>query len=262
MFDLARLGRVLHAYESYYKLKELLSRVVIEGRIERDVLLMDVNGIVNPNIVQMFNIILEKSSEIAFYNINISTHVPRFKDGVNIIRRELGPSIRESPLTRNYEEEVIITITRIIDYLFINFRIFLKNIALGIKKIDNFKSTYTDTFSLNIDLLFFFMIRSPDIHKGMLTDDILNSFARILNLNDKVYTEIKNVCNRGIIFIHREIYYICLYTAERRGDEQVNLKKPGSNKDLKAFKLSSIFGVQILLLITRKFRPYIGHTTN
>ena len=268
MFDPVRLGRVLIAYETYYKLMSIFPKeeneIISEGEKQtviskRIMLLKDEKGKVNPNIVQMFNIILEKlTNTYMFLNIgNIETHVPEFEAGVKIIIRELGPSIQN----RIYQDIIIIHITQIIDYLFRNFKIFLQNIADRIKKVDDplNKWVYKSMFTSNIDLLFFFMVSSPDIHKGLLNNDIVSEIAKILKLdNNVVYTDIKERCKKNrIIFIRKSIYYICLYSVGGKSNEELISENKGSNKDLNAFELSSEFGLKVLLGIIRKLRPII-----
>lgn len=269
MFDPARLGRVLIAYEIHYKLMDIFPKekneVISEGKkqnviYKRILLLKDENDRVNPNIVQMFNIILEKlTNTYMFLTIgNIRTHVPEFEAGVNIIKRELGPSIQN----RMYREEIIIHIIQIIDYLFKNLREFLKFLADGINKLDvQEKWANKNMFISNIDLLFFFMVSRPDIRKGLLNDDIVSEIAKIVKLdNNVVYTPLKERCKKnGIIFIHKSIYYICLYSVGKKSDEELISENKGSKylNALNAFELSSKFGVQILSLIINSLRPVI-----
>ena len=275
MFNYTSLEAVLIAYETHYKLKKILSRGenkiisiegVVQGIIPKRVLLTDEDDRVNPNIIKMFDIILEKNM-LTLINIKeIRTHVPEFKVGVNIIRHILSPSIQN----KTDQETIIINITKIIDYLFRNLRKFLQNIADGIEKTPDvrLKSLVKYQFPSNIDLLFFFMIRIPEIHRGMLDDDIANEFVQILNLNNEVYTALKRRCNRGIIFIHNSVYYTCLYRTKMEGKSDREYISENSqdfmgklrNMYLNAFELSSTYGLTILLGIISKLRPRLDST--
>lgn len=288
MLDRTRLGRVLLAYEAFYQLPLYLSRSVMVRGTEQFFLLKDEEtGVINQNIIEMFEIILEMNMLKKIDTIE--TYVPEFESGGLIITSQLSNWIKE--VTKNQmkvknkkknnntddideleleteKQNSIIRVTKIIDYLFRNFKIFLVNIREGINKIDKPNShqrmTYTYKFPRNIDILFLFMVIIPDIHKGMIDDNTIDKFIQILKLDEYGYVNVKGQCKRGVIFIKSSIYYVCLYRGSVSIDEISNKEIILQNtKGLKtitslrynALELSSVFGLLILVGIISALRP-------
>jgi hypothetical protein len=260
MLDRTRLGRVLVAYEAYYRLTDYISKTFYSAGMTQRFLLRDENGFVNSNILEMMEIILETNIDT---NIkDITTYIPEFIGGKNIIRAQLGDWIAELVENRGVgeseRENYIINASKIIDYLFRNLKIFLITVSEGTSKITNtqIRSMYSYKFPEEIDLVFFLMIMIPKIHKGMIDDSMIDKFIQILKVDDDAYRNIKNQCNRGLVFIESDLYYTCLYTTEGKGltKKEIILQNTKGLKTLtslryNAFEISTSIGLLTLVKI-------------
>lgn len=286
MLDRIRLGKVVMALESHYRLKRYIYIREERDGIEEIFLLKDMDGIVNPNLLEILEIIIEYSLDRDIEKI--ISYVPENDIIYGIVSTELGSWINEI-LNKKYGDYskysiYVIQICKILDYIFRNFKTFLSNISDGISDstpvnlttsssslpIRNESVIFRSIFVNNIDLLFFLMMTCPSIHKGLITDDIIIKFIQILKIDENKYNDIISKCNKCVISVILNVFNICNYSVKEGFQEKSDIsKKFEIYKKTKSFqgiitnkvKLTTQFGIRILLLVVMQIRPIESKAT-
>lgn len=285
MLDRIRLGKVVMALESHYRLKRYIYIKNEKRGVTETLLLKDDDGIVNENILEMLEIIIEYTLDRDIEKI--TSYVPENNILYGIVSTELGDWINEILFAKyghyNKYSMSVIQICKILDYIFRNFQTFLSNIADGIDDSTEFNIGSASSlprqdqsgmtrrsFTNNIDVLFFLMITCSSIHKGIVTDDIIIKFIQILKIDEYKYNDIVNKCNKCIVSVILNVFNICNYSEREGFQEKSDLSKKlemyKKTKSLQSFitntvKLTTKFGIRILMLVVMKIRPIESKAT-
>ena len=114
------------------------------------------------------------------------------------------------------------------------------------------------------------MMRCSSIHNGLVTDDIVIKFIQILRIDELKYNDIIRKCNKCVISVILNVFNICNYSEKEGFEEKSDISKKyeiyKKTKSLQGIitnkvKLTTQFGIRILMLVVMQMRPIESKAT-